>query len=996
MNAEEELFAAAAALPEAERGAFLESACEGDPEKAARVQSLLRSHEAIGFMDHSTVAALTCPTAEGGEIIGRYRLLQQIGEGGFGIVWMAEQVEPVSRRVALKIIKAGMDTREVIARFEAERQALAMMDHPNIAKVLDAGATGTGRPYFVMELVRGIPVTRFCDEQRLTVRQRLELFTEVCAAINHAHQKGVIHRDIKPSNVMVTLHGDRPVPKVIDFGIAKAVEGRLTDKTLFTQFDQFVGTPAYMSPEQTALSGLDVDTRSDIYSLGILIYELLTGKPPFRAKDLLAAGFDEMRRIIREEEPPRPSSRLTTVTGEERSVLAGSRQTTPDKLHRLIEPDLDWIVMKAIEKDRTRRYETANGLALDIQRYLTDEPVRATPPTTGYRLRKFARRNRTALLAAAAVALVLTAAAVSSKGHTAGMGVILIAATTVSTTLAVRAMQAERRAHRRTSGEQTARENAEAVSAFLSGVLQSPDPARDGRSLTAAELLERAGNSLKQDTALTPERKAMLHSVLGRTFLSLGLQRHAVPLLESARQWTQRTFGVRHRHALHAMRDLALAYQSSGRQPEALHLHEITLKLTRRQNGLEHSETIASLTDLAETCSLSDRPLRALELRRNVLALHNRVHGADHPWTLRASRKVVESLLNAGEHPEEALLLAESTLVKSRHVAGPAHPDTLDALRIFARCLEECGRDAEALVLREEEASLRTALHGPDHSATLGSLMHLASAWYAGGRTVEALSLMSETLLRSRRQLAADHAQTTRCAILAARMNLSAGRRDQALHLVREFAARPTGEVSVMLEVAALQAWLHLDGDHVTTSRKMLEGLGPSPESIVACHAVKACCLSPLHHRTITEMARALASRAVKDGRKDPRLPHYLLGLGMAEFRHGLHATAHETLSAAEAGATSLHRSHERSAVLTAAGLFRALCLAELDRADEARRVLLTLTDQLKPQPAAGRPLREMLTCHDLTGWITARELDALLRQKGPRVSKRSRQGVRR
>ena len=252
------------------------------------------------------------PSEQSGDRIGRYRLLQQIGEGGFGVVWMAEQVEPVTRRVALKIIKAGMDTREVIARFEAERQALAMMDHPNIAKVLDAGATDKGRPFFVMELVKGIPITQFCDEQQLTTRQRLELFADVCSAINHAHQKGVIHRDLKPSNVLVTLHGDKPVPKVIDFGIAKATQGRLTDKTLFTRFEQFVGTPAYMSPEQTALCGLDIDTRSDIYALGILLYELLTGKPPFDAEVALSAGYEEMRRIIREVEPPKPSTRLST------------------------------------------------------------------------------------------------------------------------------------------------------------------------------------------------------------------------------------------------------------------------------------------------------------------------------------------------------------------------------------------------------------------------------------------------------------------------------------------------------------------------------------------------------------------------------------------------------------------------------------------------------------------------------------------------------------
>ena len=349
-----------------------------------------------------------------GERIGRYKLLQQIGEGGFGTVWMAEQMEPVTRRVALKIIKLGMDTREVIARFEAERQALAMMDHPNIAKVLDAGATDKGRPFFVMELVKGIPITQYCDETGLGTRERLALFGEVCAAIQHAHQKGIIHRDIKPSNVMVTLHGDKPVAKVIDFGIAKATQGKLTDKTLFTRYEQFIGTPVYMSPEQASLSGLDIDTRSDIYALGILLYELLVGKPPFDAKSLLSAGYEEMRRIIREVDPVKPSSRISTMAGEERTLLAKARHIESAKVGKLIEPDLDWIVMKAIEKDRTRRYETASAFAQDIERHLQNEPVLARPPSFGYKAGKFIRKHKSSVAALGAVLMTLIAGLAAS------------------------------------------------------------------------------------------------------------------------------------------------------------------------------------------------------------------------------------------------------------------------------------------------------------------------------------------------------------------------------------------------------------------------------------------------------------------------------------------------------------------------------------------------------------------------------------------------------
>jgi len=355
-------------------------------------------------------AALELDTPEQREVY-----LAKIGEGGCGVVYVAEQEEPVRRRVALKVIKLGMDTNSAIARFEAERQALALMEHPNIAQVLDAGATETGRLFFVMELVRGIKITDYCDQNNLSTPQRSDLFIQVCHAIQHAHQKGIIHRDIKPSNILVTLHDGVPVPKVIDFGIAKATtQQRLTDKTLYTAFEQFLGTPAYMSPEQAELSGLDIDTRSDIYALGVLLYELLTGRTPFDAPALLAAGLDQMRRIIREQEPVRPSTRLSTMIQGELTATAKHRHAEGPKLIHLLRGDLDWIVMKALEKDRTRRYETANGLALDIERHLKQEPVDARPPSSAYRLQKFVRRNKLMVTAAAAVAATLVLGVVVS------------------------------------------------------------------------------------------------------------------------------------------------------------------------------------------------------------------------------------------------------------------------------------------------------------------------------------------------------------------------------------------------------------------------------------------------------------------------------------------------------------------------------------------------------------------------------------------------------
>ncbi|HVX13048.1 MAG TPA: serine/threonine-protein kinase [Pirellulales bacterium] len=483
---EQSIFIEALEKKDRERAAFLDRVCGDAPDLRQRIERLLERHqENDSFLERhemSSSPTVDHPIVERpGTVIGSYKLLEQIGEGGFGVVFMAEQQQPVRRKVALKVLKPGMDTRQVVARFEAERQALALMDHPHIAHVFDGGATDVGRPYFVMELVRGVPITEFCDQSCLTIRQRLELFVDVCEAVQHAHQKGIIHRDIKPTNVLVTLHDGTPVVKVIDFGIAKAMGQQLTEKTLFTNFAQLIGTPLYMSPEQAEMSGLDVDTRSDIYSLGVLLYELLTGTTPFENERLSKVGYDEMRRIIREEEPPKPSTRISTV-GKVATTTSKRCQADPRRLSKLLRGELDWIVMKALEKDRNRRYETANGFALDVTRYLRDEPVEACPPSAAYRLGKFARKHRHVLSLAAASALLLATA------------------TAVSGWMAFRARLAEqamgRERDRAEAEAKGAQENFEiaknAVEDYLSKVTQDPDLTRADFNALRKKLLDSA------------------------------------------------------------------------------------------------------------------------------------------------------------------------------------------------------------------------------------------------------------------------------------------------------------------------------------------------------------------------------------------------------------------------------------------------------------------------------------------------------------------------
>jgi serine/threonine protein kinase/tetratricopeptide (TPR) repeat protein len=581
-----DLFVAALDLPDRPaRDALLDRECAGDVDLRRRVDALLAAHEQPASalerplgIDAPTGAFEPRAEAVGTVIAGKYKLLEPIGEGGMGEVWVADQLDPIRRRVALKVIKAGMDSRSVLARFEAERQALALMDHPNIARVLDAGATADGRPYFAMELVKGTPITEFCDARKLSPRERLELFVPVCQAIQHAHQKGIIHRDIKPSNVLVALHDERPVPKVIDFGVAKAIGQQLTEKTLYTGFGALVGTPAYMAPEQATFNQLDVDTRADVYALGVLLYELLAGSPPFEPQRLKTAALDEVLRLVREEEPPRPSQRLST--SEARASIAAVRQSDPDKLTRLVRGELDWIVMKALEKDRSRRYETATGFAADVQRYLAGEAVQAVPPSAGYRLRKFARKNRGPVLASALVALVLV-------GGTAGTAVGLVQADRARRAEADQRAAAERdrdekeqaraaavaeqqRAEREKARADDETAIAKAVNDFLLEDLLKPaswgpralNSAAPDPNVTVRALMERAEQRVGDRFRDRPLIEATIREIIARSYFLTDRRQpeRAIANLARAADLKAAHFGPAHPKTLLARMEVAEAY----------------------------------------------------------------------------------------------------------------------------------------------------------------------------------------------------------------------------------------------------------------------------------------------------------------------------------------------------------------------------------------------------------------------------------------------------
>ena len=704
------IFSEALALSGAERAAFLAVACERDPELRRRVEALLRAHEeAGGFMETPPMGPLGGSSArfEGaGDRIGRYRLLQQIGEGGCGVVFMAEQETPVRRRVALKVVKPGMDTKSVIARFEAERQALALMDHPNIARVFDAGTTDQGRPYFVMELVRGLKITDYCDQNALPMEARLELFVQVCHAVEHAHQKGIIHRDLKPSNVLVTTTTEGlPQPKVIDFGIAKAVSGQtLTDKTLFTAFEMLIGTPAYMSPEQAELTSVDVDTRSDIYSLGVLLYELVTGRTPFDACDLLKRGLDEVRRVIRQQEPVRPSTKLGTLVAADLTAVATSRKAEPLKLIRSVRGDLDWIVLKTLEKNRTRRYQTASALAADIRHHLANETVAARPPSTAYRLRTMVRRHRMLFGGLAALVLSLTAGLVASM--------YLLARENEAR---CDADAARRSAETNQTLAQIESAKSRQVTAFVKRMLEGvgPSVAMGRDTALLREILEGTQERMNRELAGQPEVVAEIKGLLGRVYRDIDL-RLAVAFHRDVLAWSQGRPGGPDEVTAAALFDLAGSIYRAGQIAEAEGLVRQALAVQRSLPGRQGLEEVPFLKLLAAILWNLEKFDESESINDQVLAIE-RSSGKKDELALADALDFRARALGRKQDYLEAEPAAREALAIRRRILTPDHPLIANSLLRLSITLGFGGRLAEAEAVAREVAEMRHRVLGADH-----------------------------------------------------------------------------------------------------------------------------------------------------------------------------------------------------------------------------------------------------------------------------------------
>jgi tetratricopeptide (TPR) repeat protein len=776
------LFDLAIAAAPGDRGPLLDCECGGDTGLKKRVEAMIAAAEDDRFLSEPThghydslptsdssaaAETLAAPLREGpGTRIGPYKLLQLIGEGGFGSVFMAEQEKPVARKVALKIIKLGMDTRQVVARFEQERQALAMMDHPNIARVLDAGATDTGRPFFVMELVKGDPIVEYCDKNNLSIEDRLELFAQVCNAVQHAHTKGIIHRDIKPSNILVSTQDGRPHTKVIDFGIAKATASKLTEKTLFTEHKALIGTPEYMSPEQ-AEGNLDIDTRTDVYSLGVLLYELLTGTTPFTGKELRSAAFGEIQRIIREVEPPKPSTRLSANIDTIASVAA-KRHTEPKRLGTVVRGELDWIVMKALEKDRQRRYETANGLAMDIRRYLSGEAVVAAPPSTAYRMKKFIKRHRGVVIATGVVAAALVLGVVGTS-----MG--LMEARKQRSAAEQSGALASEEAARAAKAESIAKlrlAESEATVGFLDEMLGAVDPTAQGKDVTVRKVLDGASKSLGERFADRPLVAARLHGTIGRTYLGLGVYDQSEPHIREQIRIRSAELGPDHEDTCKATNDLGALLVKNGKYADAETLLKDAIAKHERLFGRRHEVTLMSIDELTTLYTEQGRGDEAEPLLRESLeARRSKSQGGT--WESLATMNSLATVLADKASFAEAESLFEEAVRASEKLGKGDHPFALEIRGNFAWMEYWAGsqerktnpdqskkRMERARVLGEEVYEAKLRVLGEEHQSTLSTMSNLCSVYVDRGMLDQAEILRRKELAITERILGADHPDT--------------------------------------------------------------------------------------------------------------------------------------------------------------------------------------------------------------------------------------------
>ncbi|MCC7377448.1 MAG: tetratricopeptide repeat protein [Verrucomicrobiales bacterium] len=996
----QEIYRAARDLKESDRSTYLDEVCRDNALRRARIEAMIEhgvvpDGGALPLPDFDDPGLklrpdeLSAPGENEGATIGRYKLLQRIGEGGMGVVYMAEQDVPVRRRVALKIIKLGMDTRQVVARFEAERQALAMMDHPNIAKMLDAGTTESGRPFFVMELVQGIPITEFCDRNQLPLRERIELFLPVCRAIQSAHQKGIMHRDIKPSNVMVTLHYGDPMPKVIDFGVAKAVSQRLTEKTVFTHYGAMIGTPAYMSPEQAEMSSMDVDMRTDVYSLGVLLYELLTGSTPFPQERLRSLGFGQIQKVLAEEEPEKPSTRVSTLWREKKPAPTWNQGLSGDHASRAITGDLDWIVMKCLEKDRRRRYDTVNGLAMDLTRYLSNEPVLARPPSAAYRFQKAFERHRVAFIGVAAVMVALAV----------GLG--------FATRQAVRARRAEALALER-------RADAEAISKFLTEVFQSPDPERAGYSFTVAEALGHAAARLDTDLADQPERRVMLQETLGDTYEAIGLHRESVPLRERVIEHHRKVYGLEDERTVQIMANLAHSLRFTHRYEESLgvwkdileirertlgaehpttlsssealatvmsemgHVDDATarferlLETRRRLQGPEHQDTLSTLGSLAVHYGRSGNPEKELALNEEVLRLRRQTLGANHPETLTSIANLAATY-HQRRRAEEAFALQTELIAARRKVLGPGHPQTLMAMHYLA-FFEQDRRPEEAVRLHREVAALRRQHLGPENPDTILSLHYLALACLNAGLPEEARSVREEVVRLRRRANGVDHPHTVDSMARLACSDLNAGRETEALELLRECASHLSEDTWLSLRVTTLLAWYEQDAALAQAARRVLFHASTETQPAKLAAAAEVALLRPLENPDLAGDALNLARRAAEMASESEDRQRARYTLGLALYRNGRFSEAADLFQSLSADAGDQDTLLARTVVF-----HHAAALHRLGRVSEARTLFEKASRGLPPVPKSGDLSRDGNEARRVVAWLAQREAQQLV-----------------